>query len=311
MSAMEEKEYEIPACLKPTLCPNCAYSFDGLPAGGACPECGRSREIGEVVFYGWGRGRHENVGTARRSRIVWVAFLSAFGLLIESWQYLFMSKIDRFYMGLMWLPILGAWAYAFFNRRETRHPGQTQVRLMREGCVQYSNLNGPSFLSQMMFAYGWAVVLAISLGLLVSFLHGAMGALQFWIWFPMTAAATLGLWLGSRKFRRELAKVREGSLADANSAYRKTTPWRRVGEYSLGRGTKEGMDRFQVSSFGGFISGNAVDAEIICTAEQAEELRKYIARYWSKPETREVDPVLKEKIRMWREEERVRGVRET
>jgi hypothetical protein len=299
---MEDERYEIPACLKPTLCPNCAYSFDGLPAGGVCPECGRSRDADEVVFYGWGRGRHESVGTARRSRIAWVSFLSAFWLFIQSWQYFFLSKLDRLYLTMMWLPMLAIWAYAIFNRSETRHPGQVQVRLTKEGCVQYSNLNGPSFLSQMMFAYGWVAVLAISIALLVSFWRGKMGALQFWIWFPIAMGATVGLWYGNRKFRWELAKVREGSLADANAPYRKVCPWSKVSEFSLIRSRKDGLYRLKMEGGGSFFTMYPVDAEIVCTEEQAAELRKFMAVHQVKRDKSEVDWVLQERIRQWKKE---------
>jgi|GEM_PF-6800655 len=34
-------------------CPNCGYSLEGLPASGACPECGSKYSEDEIVLYGW------------------------------------------------------------------------------------------------------------------------------------------------------------------------------------------------------------------------------------------------------------------
>ena len=35
------------------LCPECGYSFNGLPAEGQCPECGFAYSRDQVVAYGW------------------------------------------------------------------------------------------------------------------------------------------------------------------------------------------------------------------------------------------------------------------
>jgi hypothetical protein len=300
---MGEEIADIPACLVPTICPNCAYSLEGLPAGSPCPECGRERIKDEIALYGWGRGRFENVGTAKRSRVLWVALLSSFYVLFASYG-AFHSPRQRWYVYLYWLPTIGVWIYAYFERRETRHPGRAQIRLTNASCVQFAHLNGPNVFMQMSARDGWLALAIVALGLLPSYLYRLVGPVSFWVWFPLTALVSAVWWGRSRSFRRELERVPDGALADANVPYRKVTPWGRVSEFSLRAAKASERWRLTITRFGGFDSEFPVDAEILCTDEQAGALRMYLERRQLGKVKPQVDPILLQKILEWKEEEK-------
>jgi hypothetical protein len=268
---MEADKVSIPSCLGAKVCPNCAYSFEGLAEGGVCPECGRSRELGEIVLYGWGRGQLENVATTKRSRILWVGFLSVLWILFQSFQYFF---YQRRWLLLWWLPVVVTWVWAYFSRRETRHPGQVQVRLSEAGCVQYPNTPGRNILGQMLSAFGWILPVVIAIGVTVGFAEGTIGGVWFWISVPVLVGISIPWWGNNRRFRREFGKLREGSLVDAHEVYQKGTPWWKFNEATMKPAT-EGNYRLQMSATK-FVTSYPVDAEVMCTEEQAEIVRAYI-----------------------------------
>lgn len=49
-------------------CPNCGYSLEGLPASGACPECGTKYSEDEIVLYGWDTRWRFQVRSAQEAR---------------------------------------------------------------------------------------------------------------------------------------------------------------------------------------------------------------------------------------------------
>ena len=140
----------IPDCLATTVCPNCGYSLAGLARSGVCPECAREYDQSQIILYGWGRGQHESVATAKKSRLVWVLVASTFWLFA---QFFFSAQFWLFGAhgvrnGLILVAIIAAaTAFAMFRRSETGHPGQIQIRLSDGGAVQYDNLCGPGELT--------------------------------------------------------------------------------------------------------------------------------------------------------------------
>jgi hypothetical protein len=108
--------------------------------------------------------------------------------------------------------------------------------------------------------------------LLVSYVRGWIGTLNFWIYFVPALAIGIIAWVLSRQTRRELAKLREGSIADANAAYLKPTPWRKLSPDFLLHPTKQGNYRLRIETATRWLTQYPIDAEIQCTAEQAAEL---------------------------------------
>ncbi len=151
----------IPSDLLTKVCPNCAYSLDGLPDTGTCPECGRPYDQSEVILYGWARGRHENISNAKRSRIVWLLILP---FLYEFPQIIFnpVKTLTFIVLGVS-LPV----AYLLFRRQSSDHPGLIQVRLNNRQCVQYNDLTGPSVIRELLWSHGWLLPLLTMIALLV------------------------------------------------------------------------------------------------------------------------------------------------
>src|SRR5690348_6756301 len=147
---------EIPACLATTVCPNCGYSLSGLGDTGICPECARQFDQSQVILYGWGRGQHESVATAKKSRMGWVIFLSMLWVVFQFNVFLFNPHGTKYI--LITVGALAAiTAYSIFRRSDTTHPGQVQIRLSDSGAVQYDNLQGPGELERLLVTQGYRI----------------------------------------------------------------------------------------------------------------------------------------------------------
>jgi len=131
---------EISEILALNVCPNCGYLLDGLPREGNCPECGRTYGQTQVVLYGYGRGKHENSGTAKPSRLAWVLFVSTLVILFQ--QFWLVVNLGR--RGIVILAIIALLpsAYLFIRRRSGSHPRPVQVRLDAKGVFNTMSWRG-------------------------------------------------------------------------------------------------------------------------------------------------------------------------
>jgi hypothetical protein len=123
--------------LRPTHCPACGYSLEGLAAQGNCPECGRAYDGSTIILHGFGMGQRFDPATARP----WVAAAIAAGVVgmavywIREWA---ISRRDPFWvvcsvLGLIWVGV------SLRRRWSTRLPGLVQVWLGPAGCHQIDN----------------------------------------------------------------------------------------------------------------------------------------------------------------------------
>ena len=142
----------------------------GLPQSVKCPECGREIDHSEIVLYGWGRGHHEFLATAKPSRIVLVFLVSMIWPATQAIQFWFRWRL----MAALLLAAAGA-IQAFtliFRRNNSDHPGLIQVRISERGCVQYDRLGGMSVANELLRGHGWLIPLIVALGLIVAFRFG-------------------------------------------------------------------------------------------------------------------------------------------
>jgi hypothetical protein len=169
-----------------------------------------------------------------------------------------------------------------FRRQETSHPGLIQVRLGDWGCVQYDNLNGPSLLFQTACSHLWAVPCAVALGLVIAFSSHLINAMAFWIFLALSILKFPSLWRLGTRLRRSFREVRDNSLADANAPISRPMSWNLVSGFSLAR-ISDTTHRLIVKKETHFFrletASYPVDAEIKCTAEQAEKLRELIQEW--------------------------------
>jgi hypothetical protein len=275
----------IPVSLWSDICPNCAYSLAGLPVPGICPECGRPYDQSVLVLHGYGRGTHESIATARRSRMVWIVLLSVLGFGAQFANFIFYYRQGLPYLFAAVAVFL---AWALFRRTGTDHPGLVQVRLSQDGCAQYDDLSGPSALRELVFVYGW-VAPAVGIVVLIVLLRAndpRDGIALFIVCLGIASAWLVGMLVVSRRTRRELKLVPERAIADVNKAFCRTIPWIKIGTASL---TPVGTNAYRLviareAPFFSFVTPrhrNAVDAEIQCTSEQVDQIRELI-RGWMK-----------------------------
>jgi hypothetical protein len=120
----------------PEVCPICAYSLEGSPGEGICPECGKLYDSRELILHGWARGTHANASNSRGKSLLaslipglWIINTLLFGGH-------FGAKIVSIYL-LVWGAVI---AWALFRRQQMDHPGGVQVRMSQKGMVQIDNI---------------------------------------------------------------------------------------------------------------------------------------------------------------------------
>ena len=267
---------EISEILALNVCPNCGYLLDGLPREGNCPECGRTYGQTQVVLYGYGRGKHENSGTAKPSRLAWVLFVSTLVILFQ--QFWLVVNLGR--RGIVILAIIALLpsAYLFIRRRSGSHPRPVQVRLDAKGCVQYDELAGPSPLRDLLRAHEYALALAcVVLCILAALCH----------WLPAWVALIYGIacvfwvffaWRRSRVFREAVRALSDNAVADFHGAFVPSTPWAQVKEFEL---TRCGSGQtYRIKIRGAYGTPEPVDAEVEFKSGQAEVLEKLVGKWW-------------------------------
>jgi hypothetical protein len=239
-----------------------------------CPECGRPRDPSEIILYGWGRGRRENISTARPSRLIWVFLTSSAWLIFSMLQ----AGTYRRYSPLLLLCIAASllmYIILIFNRRSTTHPGLIQIRLNEREIVQYDSLAGPPVIWEILYSHGWLVVACIPIVLLFTFARGDTRPIQFWILFPLSAIVATSLWFRGRKFRRAIALVHDNAIADRNAAFNNPIRWSHIANVSLHH-VKDDRYRLRVLNTRKFFEEFPIDAEVQCTEEQADQLNQWM-----------------------------------
>jgi hypothetical protein len=116
-------------------CPQCGYQLDGLPAEGACPECGRRYDQSVVFFYGWARGSYTDVATARP----WALGLMLLAAVAIVWNWV-RSPGPRDLIDMIF-PAAAAFllCHGLWRRWSNPLPAPIQVRLSAAGCCQLNN----------------------------------------------------------------------------------------------------------------------------------------------------------------------------
>ena len=274
---MPAADVAIPAALSTNVCPNCGYSLIGLASSGVCPECGRTFDQKEIILYGWGRGRHESIINAKRSRFAWVLFLSIGWFLFQMPWILYDRRRFAIYGGI----VVFVNAYLLIRRQSSAHPGLIQVRLNDQGCVQYDDLAGPSVIRDSIRSFAWIIPIIIAVGLVVSWRNRESDWPAFWVLLSLILVCEVLVWKACSAYRSALRQVREGSIADINAILRKPSSWRHMKDFSLTL-VKPGNYRFRINSFDKFAGNDLVDAEVRVTEEQVAALGELVNGWISK-----------------------------
>lgn len=260
------------------VCPNCGYSLLGLPDSGTCPECGRTYDQSEIILYGYARGAHENVGNAKGSRIIWIAGVSvAFGFTQFAW-----FGFRQFGPVIGWLTMAAVCVipvlYGLARRSASGHPGLVQVRLSKEGCIQYDDLAGRSPLVELYKSYAWVLPIAGAIVLVALWRRDSIRGFHFWFWMALALALECYEWIECRKFRRLMQRARDDSIADWNAVYRPLQPWNEVESFSI-QLTADETCRLRIIARGKWMNHDVVDAEIKCSAEEIKSIRALLNHF--------------------------------
>jgi hypothetical protein len=276
----------IPECLYATVCPNCGYPLEGLPETGICPECGREYAQTEVILYGYARGRHENFGNVRRSRLAYFIFgpliflwFQIITLIVIGWRTLVYEPPYSIPLTLfIVVQILLVWP-----RFGSKYPGPIQVRLGERGCTQYDKLSKPSELGKWFRLHGWVIPLMLLTAVAIGRFRWRMNTYDTLVGIWIFSTAEIFLLRISFRTRMALRDVRDSAIADANAIYYRLTPWEKVRDVEL-RPADEGHYRIRISRRWLWIIEYRVDALIQCTHEQAAAVAQLINQWRGLPQ---------------------------
>jgi hypothetical protein len=135
-------EIELPLRLK--VCPRCDYSLLGLPAVGACPECGRPYDQLGVYLYGEAAGNHRRSWTnvpRKRSSLIWqglfIDTFCGFFLWQNAWHHV---RIFSFFLPAQFMI---PFAIVLWRSFSDQGSGIIQVKLTPDGVRQGIRGLGP------------------------------------------------------------------------------------------------------------------------------------------------------------------------
>jgi hypothetical protein len=293
-------DIEIPFSLRLQACPLCGYLLSGSPAEGTCPECGNAYDSSKIVIFGFGRGKHENLLTARGSRLIWnmLNILVPALLFIAYAGYFLVHFRLMALMGTLSVPVIFFFLprlpdlLRLFQRGGVYHPGRVQVRIGNEGFAQYDDLTQWSPIREFFACYLDIAILLILVLIAVvirctSSVSQIISSMSETMWFPavvILAGMIIPTAILSFKYRRGLVKVRDGSALNLNMAIIRPTPWEKASYFLLEHINGESW-RLRIPNDAKQVS-RSMDIEITCTPEQSEDLRRYLSS-WIRDQTPE------------------------
>lgn len=119
------------------FCPDCAYSLEGLPDIGNCPECGKPFDRTRLILVGWDQRYFGRRGY--RYLVVTIVALIFAGNLLRRFQR--GEERDIVPELVMWMGISTASFFRLLARWTTQRPGLTQLFLDPCQCVQIDDMS--------------------------------------------------------------------------------------------------------------------------------------------------------------------------
>lgn len=266
------------------LCPDCGYSFAGLPDEGACPECGRAYSQRVLILHGGALRPRANLTNASPRALAWLLLGTLFPLVNLGCNLADRRLWDGMNVAIVGL-IVGGAALLLLKRWTNPRPGLISVYLSPWGCLQIDDVTGDED--------GWSIAYRLlMLGGLLAFLTLATAA---WGEAIGTARATLAVllivaflapvlyfhWLGRRASAREL-----NALSPERRLRYHGTHWVDVAEIVV-RPINDDRTELQLSGHGQPQWGTrrkraeiVVAAEVRCDAHRRTEVERLI-RGWA------------------------------
>ena len=274
--ASTSTEFEAPPELRLTFCPQCDYSFKGLPSTGICPECGRSYDQTVVVL----RARplassgdpNQYQGELTRGKI----FSFASSLLFLAFFFhlgLGATPFGLFYTSMTVMPI----AAAVISRLSSVRPGYALVWLSPEGMAQ-GRTNAPGSLAgQIEIAVRLVMILGFVLWLAIDGM--AQPNHRLFSLYVLMPVACVSLIIGYLRYRQRM-RVQIPAAAGRPALW----PWAQLRSITFER-AKDGSYQLSTSSFD-WLSTRfpLVNARLAMTDDQATVFRSLLSNWRSREE---------------------------
>lgn len=267
-----------PPTLKTTICPNCGYKLDGLPDEGTCPECGHGYDQSAVFLYGWPRGGSQNLALVKRSRIP-LALIGAVGWI----PYLLLSQKSPamlFWFAVAMSPMILSTVWGLIHRGNDDRPGTIEVCLSANGLAQYNDRTDTPPALQLFSRWAWTLPLLVALGGVIAWQIELARLQTFVFTMVFCAIAFPSTLIAVRPHFRAAALLKSGQVSRYYRGLVPSQRWEDIETVRL-KPLKSGNYHLQIElrrSAQRFLDRTrcVVDAEIICTIEQADELRALI-----------------------------------